>query len=146
MYLYPTSFIPEETITSATSFTNCSSIFIWKVFQLFHPIGGVRASPSNFCAKALQLIKSKSKSHIFFTINFFLEFLMMFSITHILFLPDNFLLAFLEQLCVWALIKIEDLRFALRYPNYVEHSFVMHGWNLCFTVIVVYCFFILIVA
>ena len=135
MYLYPTSFIPEETITSATSFTNCSSIFIWKVFQLFHPIGGVRASPSNFCAKALQLIKSKSKSHIFFTIIFFLEFLMMFSITHILFLPDNFLLAFIDQLFVWALIKIEDPRFTLHYPNYVEHPFLKHARKFSFPLI-----------
>ena len=37
---------------SAVSLTTVSSMSQAKVFQLFQPIGGVIANPSNFCADA----------------------------------------------------------------------------------------------
>ena len=44
--------MPEETIASAVSRMSFSSMSQAKVFQLFHPMGGVSARPANFCADA----------------------------------------------------------------------------------------------
>jgi hypothetical protein len=65
--------MPEETILSAIPLTSSSLIFTWKVFQLFHPIGGVSAKPSNFWASLLILQKSSAirNNLIFITVTIF---------------------------------------------------------------------------
>src|SRR5271155_1049684 len=42
--MYPASFIPLDTMASAISFTVLASIFSANLFQLFQPMGGVRAN------------------------------------------------------------------------------------------------------
>ena len=42
--------MPDATIASAASRTTFSFTSQWNLFQLFHPMGGVRASPSDAVA------------------------------------------------------------------------------------------------
>src|SRR5258708_885143 len=63
-YLYPASLMPLATSASAVSLTKDSLIFPANVFQVFQPIGGVGANPSNFWANADTA--KHSQKHIFF--------------------------------------------------------------------------------
>ena len=45
MYWYPAACMPVSTMASAISRMVLSLICVWNLFQLFHPIGGVLASP-----------------------------------------------------------------------------------------------------
>ena len=49
--MYPASRIPLATIELAVCSTKVSLMFEANVFQVFQPIGGVMARPSNFLAK-----------------------------------------------------------------------------------------------
>src|SRR6187549_850181 len=51
-YMYPASFMPLVTMASAVSRIICSLTLHANLFQLFQPICGVLARPSNFCACA----------------------------------------------------------------------------------------------
>jgi hypothetical protein len=54
--------MPEETIASAVSRTSDSETLQPNLFQLFQPIGGVFASPSNFWPYALEAKNNRTKS------------------------------------------------------------------------------------
>src|SRR5574344_669782 len=62
--MYPASFIPELTITSAIPRICVSLIFAWNTFQLFQPIGGV-FTRSLICAKEAALIRATPAKIIF---------------------------------------------------------------------------------
>ena len=87
-YSYPASFIPVATIASAVSIISFSLTLQANLFQLFQPIGGVMASPSNFWATAtivsklianasndLELSPPKSPQRVDFDITFFTIFI-----------------------------------------------------------------------
>src|ERR1035437_6264050 len=56
--------MPLVAIASAVSRINCSLMLPANLFQLFQPIGGVRASPVNFCAWTLTPTKAASASRM----------------------------------------------------------------------------------
>src|SRR5438309_11384238 len=64
MYRYPALFMPLATIASAISLINCSLTLHPNLFQLFQPIGGVRASPlsSENTGVVFALIANRTKT------------------------------------------------------------------------------------
>src|SRR6478609_8175862 len=51
-YSYPASRMPLDTIASAVCSTRAAETSQWKLFQLFHPMGGVGARSPRGCCEA----------------------------------------------------------------------------------------------